>query len=75
MNIFANTVVTITFELFDGDGALLESATEPITYLHGGHSGMLPEARGSAQQQEGRRRGLGRRSSPTTRSATTIRSS
>jgi FKBP-type peptidyl-prolyl cis-trans isomerase SlyD len=43
MNIFANTVVTMTFELFDSDGALLESTPEPITYLHGGHSGMLPK--------------------------------
>ncbi len=43
MNIFANTVVTLTFELFDSDGALLESTSEPITYLHGGHSGMLPK--------------------------------
>ena len=43
MNIFANTVVTLTFELFDADGVLLESTNEPITYLHGGHSGMLPK--------------------------------
>ena len=43
MNIFTNTVVTLTFELFDADGVLLESTDEPITYLHGGHSGMLPK--------------------------------
>ena len=43
MNIFANTVVTLTFELFDADGTLLEAAAEPITYLHGGYSGMLPK--------------------------------
>ena len=43
MNIFANTVVTLTFELFDSEGTLLESTPEPITYLHGGHSGMLPK--------------------------------
>jgi len=43
MKIYANTVVTITFELRDSDGALLESTSEPITYLHGGHSGMLPK--------------------------------
>ena len=42
MNIFTNTVVTLTFELYDADGVLLESTDEPITYLHGGHSGMLP---------------------------------
>ena len=43
MNIFANTVVTLTFDLFEADGTLLESASEPITYLHGGYSGMLPK--------------------------------
>ena len=43
MNIFANTVVTLTFDLFEADGTLLESAAEPITYLHGGYSGMLPK--------------------------------
>jgi FKBP-type peptidyl-prolyl cis-trans isomerase SlyD len=42
MNIFTNTVVTLTFELYDADGELLEATDEPITYLHGGHSGMLP---------------------------------
>jgi len=43
MDILANTVVTLTFELYDADGVLLESSDEPITYLHGGHSGMLPK--------------------------------
>ncbi len=43
MNIFTNTVVTLTFELFDGDGTLLEATEEPIAYLHGGHSGILPK--------------------------------
>jgi len=47
MNIFANTVVTLTFKLYemDGtkDGTLLEATEEPIAYLHGGHSGMLPK--------------------------------
>jgi len=43
MNIFANTVVTLSFELYDADNALLESTTEPIVYLHGGYSGMPPK--------------------------------
>jgi FKBP-type peptidyl-prolyl cis-trans isomerase SlyD len=43
MNILANSVVTLTFELFDADGVLLEASKEPISYLHGGHSGMLPK--------------------------------
>ncbi len=43
MKIFTNTVVTLTFQLFDGEGSLLEETEEPISYLHGGHSGMLPK--------------------------------
>jgi len=43
MNVFANTVVTITFKLFDGSNKLIEEAGEPIEYLHGGHSGIFPK--------------------------------
>jgi FKBP-type peptidyl-prolyl cis-trans isomerase SlyD len=43
MNIFANTVVSITFRLYDAQDALLEETPEPITYLHGGHSGIFPK--------------------------------
>ena len=42
MNVFTNTVVTLTFQLYDSDDNLLEETPEPIAYLHGGHSGMLP---------------------------------
>jgi FKBP-type peptidyl-prolyl cis-trans isomerase SlyD len=43
MNIFANTVVSITFKLYDAGNELLEEASEPIAYLHGGHSGIFPK--------------------------------
>jgi FKBP-type peptidyl-prolyl cis-trans isomerase SlyD len=43
MNIFTNTVVTLSFELFDAEDNLLEATEHPIAYLHGGHSGMLPK--------------------------------
>ena len=43
MNIFANTVVTITFKLFDAQNQLIEETSEPIAYLHGGHSGIFPK--------------------------------
>ena len=43
MHIFANTVVTITFKLFDAQNQLLEESKEPIAYLHGGHSGLFPK--------------------------------
>jgi FKBP-type peptidyl-prolyl cis-trans isomerase SlyD len=43
MNIFANTVVTLSFELYDADNTLLEATDDPIVYLHGGYSGMPPK--------------------------------
>ncbi|HVF63824.1 MAG TPA: peptidylprolyl isomerase [Casimicrobiaceae bacterium] len=43
MNIFSNTVVSITFKLFDAHNALVEETAEPIAYLHGGHSGIFPK--------------------------------
>lgn len=42
MNIFSNTVVTLKFKLYDASNKLLEETPEPITYLHGGHSGIFP---------------------------------
>ncbi|HEY5366240.1 MAG TPA: peptidylprolyl isomerase [Casimicrobiaceae bacterium] len=44
MNAFANTVVTLKFKLFDaGNKVIEETGNEPITYLHGGHSGIFPK--------------------------------
>jgi len=43
MNVFANSVVTITFKLYDTNNQLLEEAAEPLSYLHGGHSGIFPK--------------------------------
>ncbi|HEY1328754.1 MAG TPA: peptidylprolyl isomerase [Casimicrobiaceae bacterium] len=43
MNVFANSVVTITFKLYDASNQLLEEAPEPLSYLHGGHSGIFPK--------------------------------
>jgi FKBP-type peptidyl-prolyl cis-trans isomerase SlyD len=43
MNVFANTAVTISFKLFDADNKLIEESPEPLTYLHGGHSGIFPK--------------------------------
>lgn len=42
MNVFRNTVVSLTFKLFDERNALIEEAHEPIAYLHGGYSGIFP---------------------------------
>ena len=43
MNVFANSVVTLTFKLYDASNQLLEEAPEPLSYLHGGHSGIFPK--------------------------------
>ena len=43
MNVFSNSVVTITFKLYDASNTLLEEAAEALSYLHGGHSGIFPK--------------------------------
>ncbi|HQR12564.1 MAG TPA: peptidylprolyl isomerase [Casimicrobiaceae bacterium] len=43
MIIAANSVVTISFKLFDAANQLLEESPEPIVYLHGTHSGIFPK--------------------------------
>lgn len=43
MHIAMNTVVSITYELRDSDGNILDASTEPVNYLHGGHDGIFPK--------------------------------
>lgn len=43
MIIAANTVVTISFKLFDAGNQMIEESPEPIVYLHGTHSGIFPK--------------------------------
>jgi FKBP-type peptidyl-prolyl cis-trans isomerase SlyD len=43
MKIFANAVVTLNFKLLDSDGVLIEKSDAPVTYLHGGYSGIFPK--------------------------------
>ena len=43
MNVFANTVVTLSFKLYDSGNKLIEETDEPVAYLHGGHSGIFPK--------------------------------
>ena len=52
MNVFANTVVTLTFKLYDSDNKLLESTKEPIVYLHGGYSGIPPKLEESLNSKQ-----------------------
>ncbi|MBU4046068.1 MAG: peptidylprolyl isomerase [Gammaproteobacteria bacterium] len=42
MKIEKNAVVTLTYALNDANGALIEQANEPISYLHGGFDGIFP---------------------------------
>jgi len=49
MQIAKNTVVTITYELSDSEGNLLEQAEEPISYLHGGYDNIFPTVEESLQ--------------------------
>jgi FKBP-type peptidyl-prolyl cis-trans isomerase SlyD len=43
MNIFKNTVVTLSYSLFDADNNLIEKSKHPIVYLHGGYDNIFPK--------------------------------
>lgn len=42
MIVSKNTVVSLTYELFDAQGKLIERSDDPVTYLHGGYMGIFP---------------------------------
>jgi FKBP-type peptidyl-prolyl cis-trans isomerase SlyD len=42
MHIAMNTVVSLTYELRDADGNILEASADPVNYLHGGYDGIFP---------------------------------
>lgn len=52
MNIFSNTVVTLSYKLFSPEGTLLEESSQPITYLHGGHHGIFPKIEAALAQKK-----------------------
>lgn len=43
MQIAMNTVVSMTYELKDADGNMLEESKEPVAYLHGGYDNIFPK--------------------------------
>ncbi len=43
MQVSMNTVVTMTYELKDADGVVLESSDQPVGYLHGGYDNIFPK--------------------------------
>jgi peroxiredoxin Q/BCP len=42
VRIARDTVVSLTYELFSVDDAVIEKTAEPISYLHGGYEGIFP---------------------------------
>lgn len=42
MQVAKDTVVSISYELFDTSGTLIERTSEPVSYLHGGYDGIFP---------------------------------
>lgn len=42
MQIIKNSVVSITYQLANSDGEVLEQTDEPISYLHGGYDNIFP---------------------------------
>jgi len=52
MNVFSNTVVTISYRLYSAAGELIEESTEPISYLHGGHGGIFPKVEAALAQMQ-----------------------
>lgn len=43
MQVSMNTVVSMTYELKDADGNVLEESQEPVAYLHGGFDNIFPK--------------------------------
>jgi FKBP-type peptidyl-prolyl cis-trans isomerase SlyD len=43
MEISKDTVVALTYELYDTDGNTIEKTDAPIEYLHGGYDGIFPQ--------------------------------
>lgn len=54
MRIASNTVVSLTYELLEADGEVIEKTDEPVSYLHGGAHGMFPRVE---QALEGKQAG------------------
>ncbi|WP_373975029.1 peptidylprolyl isomerase [Chitinibacter sp. SCUT-21] len=42
MQIAKNSVVTLTYEMYNAEGNLIDKTEEPIAYLHGGYDNILP---------------------------------
>jgi FKBP-type peptidyl-prolyl cis-trans isomerase SlyD len=54
VRIAKNTVVSLTYELMEVGGELIEKTDAPVSYLHGGHHGFFPRVE---QALEGKQAG------------------
>ena len=54
MQIAKNTVVSLKYQLFGGDGEMIEETQEAVEYLHGGYGNMFPAVE---KELEGRNAG------------------
>lgn len=52
MQIVKNSVVSLTYALFDSHGNLLEESKEPISYLHGGYDNIFPAVEAELQGKQ-----------------------
>ena len=52
MNVFANTVVSLVFKLYDERNQVIEETSDPIAYLHGGYSGIFPRVEEALGQKK-----------------------
>ena len=51
MKIGRNSVVTLSYTLFDAQGEVIEASKEPTTYLHGGFSNIFPRVEQALQDK------------------------
>lgn len=52
MKITRNSVVSISYTLFDAQGELIEKSPAPVTYLHGGYDNIFPLVEQALQGKE-----------------------
>ena len=52
MHITQDTVVTLSYQVTDAQGKLLESSTEPMAYLHGGYGNTFEKLEAALEGQQ-----------------------
>lgn len=52
MQIAKDTVVSLTYQLRDKDGKVIEGTENPISYLHGGYHGIFPPVEKALEGQQ-----------------------